>query len=88
MIEPEDKRPVQYLGGPIRQFIMRYPYWIAGALGMIYITASRPCTRYIPEPPPILGQVNPPTLTPVMGGEAPKHPLNGRVWIAAHVCVS
>ena len=87
MIEPEDRRPVRYLGGPVRQFLMRYPYWVAGALGVLYITLSRPCTRYIPEPPPVLGVVEIPTVAEWVGASSGAPTMDGDVWIVAQVCV-
>jgi len=72
--------------GPIRRFIMRYPWHIAIAVGLVAIPASRSCTRFEPPPPPIISSL--PSFTLVDAASAKPFGtsnLQGSVWVAGFV---
>lgn len=65
-----------------RQGWLRNPYVWAFLIGIVTITALRPVTRRIPDPPPVLGQVPAFTLTDQRGLPFGSADLEGTVWVA------
>lgn len=83
----DDARPVEYLGGPIRRLFMRYPWHVSGVIGVLLITGLRPCTRHVPEPPPIVAPMPAFDLLGPGGVTVTDKALHGDIWIAGFVCL-
>ena len=86
MPAPHDERPVDYIGGPLRRLFMRYPWRISGLVGVLLITGLRPCTRHIPEAPPIIAPMPNFALSGPTSATATPEDLRGEVWIAGFAC--
>jgi cytochrome oxidase Cu insertion factor (SCO1/SenC/PrrC family) len=87
MPAPDDVRPVEYLGGPVRRLFMRYPWHVGAFVGIALITGLRPCTRHVPEPPPVVAPMPAFELLGAGGATVTNDALEGHVWIAGFVCV-
>lgn len=75
--------------GPIRRFIMRYPWHIAIVIGLVAIPMSRSCTRFEPPPPAIVSSLPAFSLIAAADGEPfGTEQLQGKVWIAGFVFTS
>ena len=59
----------------------RNPYVVAAIVGMITVTLIRPCTRHIPDPPPVLGQLPAYSLTDQNGAAFGSEELDGHVYV-------
>ena len=72
--------------GPIRRFLMTYPWHIAIVVGLIAIPASRSCTRFEPPPPPVISSLPSFELRDAATRSAfgSTH-LKGSVWVAGFV---
>lgn len=66
--------------------LRRNPYLWAFLVGIVTLTALRPLLRHIPEPPPVVGEVPPFTLTDQDGRPFGKDELLGHVTIASLFC--
>ncbi len=49
--------PPEERGGWLYRKFIRYPWHFGAVVGIVTITAMRPCTRHVPDPPPVLSQV-------------------------------
>jgi protein SCO1/2 len=60
---------------------VRHPWWFATIFGLILIPAIRPCTRHVPEPPPIFGILPELVLTDSRGETFGTENLKQKVWV-------
>jgi len=65
-----------------RRSIWRTPYPWVFFIGILLLTLIRPMLRHEPEPPPVLGQVPPFSLTAASGEPFGSTDLAGRVYVA------
>ena len=87
MPSSDDARPVDYIGGPVRRLFMRYPWHVSAVVGVLLITGLRPCTRHVPDAPPVVGAMPGFTLQGAGGEARSLGDLAGHVWIAGFVAV-
>lgn len=66
----------------MKRFISRYPWLIATILGILFITAMRQRTRYVPDAPEVLYSLPTFQLVDQDGKQFSSSSLQGRVWIA------
>lgn len=69
-------------GGWLRRKFMQYPWHFATVFGLVIVTAMRPCTRHVPEPPPVLSQLPAFELVDQDGQPFTAESLRGKVWVA------
>ena len=62
----------------------RNPWGIAFVAGALTLTFLRPCTRYVPDPPPVEGEASEAVLAYADGGEV-SFPAGHEVWIVGYV---
>ena len=86
MPSPDDARPVEYIGGPLRRLFMRYPWHVSAVVGVLIITGLRPYTRHVPEAPPIIAPMPAFELSTATGEVIRTDDLLGSVWLAGFVC--
>ena len=63
--------------------LARNPFFWAFVVGCVVISSMRPLLRRIPDPPPVLRQVPPFTLTDVTGKPFGSDELRGHVYVAS-----
>lgn len=61
--------------------LWKNPYVVAALVGMLTVNLIRPCTRYIPDPPPVLGTLPAYTLIDQDGKEFGSEDLRGQVYV-------
>lgn len=69
-------------GGWLRRTFMRYPWHIATVVGLVTITVMRPCTRHVPDPPPVLAPLPAFALVDQDGQPFTAETMRGKVWVA------
>jgi protein SCO1/2 len=79
--EPEAP-PGMVEGGWLRRKFMRYPWHFGLVIGLVTITAMRPCTRHVPDPPPVMSQLPAFALVDQDGQPFTTSSLHGKVWVA------
>ena len=74
--------PPEERGGWLYRKFIRYPWHFGAVVGIVTITAMRPCTRHVPDPPAVMSQV--PAFALVDQDERPftSDALRGRVTVA------
>ena len=68
-------------GAAVKRPFWRNPYVIAAIAGMISVHLIRPCTRRIPDPPPVIGQLPAFSLTNQEGVAFGSRELKGKVYV-------
>ena len=63
--------------------LLRYPFLWAFLLGVIVLTAIRPCLRRVPVPPPVTGRFPEATLVDQDGRPFGRDTMRGAVWVVA-----
>jgi len=63
--------------------VLRNPYVLGLAIGIVTLTLIRPLLRHVPEPPPVLSELPAFTLTGVDGKPFGSDDLKGQVYIAS-----
>jgi hypothetical protein len=66
---------------------MRYPWHISTVVGLFVITGLRPCTRHVPDAPPIVAPMPDFALQSTTGAPVTPATLSPTIWIAGFVCV-
>lgn len=82
MTDPADTAPNMPEGGWLRRNFMRYPWHFATVVGLVTITAMRPCTRHVPEPPPVISSLPAFALVDQDGQPFTTETMRGQVWVA------
>ncbi len=87
MTGPRSSEAGETLAGESRRVpLRRNPFVWAFLLGIVTLTALRPLLRHVPEPPPVVGEVPPFTLTDQEGRRFGRDELLDRVTIANLFC--
>ncbi|HEY8375443.1 MAG TPA: SCO family protein [Nannocystis sp.] len=68
--------------GWLRRNFMRYPWHFATVIGLVTITAMRPCTRHVPDPPPVIAALPAFELVDQDGQPFSRETMRGKVWVA------
>jgi len=82
MTEGPPLPPPEERGGWLHRKFIRYPWHFGAVIGIVTITAMRPCTRHVPEPPPVLAQLPEFDLVDQDGQPFSRASLRGRVTVA------
>lgn len=80
--------PPEERGGWLYRKFIRYPWHFGAVIGVVTITAMRPCTRHVPEPPPVLAQVPAFELVDQDGQPFSLDSLRGHVTVAGFMFTS
>lgn len=72
-------------GGWLQRKFVRYPWHFGVGLLLLIITGTRPFTRHIPEPPPVLFQVPDFALQDQDGQPFSLASMRGKVWVAGFI---
>lgn len=80
--------PPEERGGWLYRKFIRYPWHFGAVAGIVIITAMRPCTRHVPEPPPVLSQVPAFELVDQDNQPFTSESLRGRVTVAGFMFTS
>lgn len=75
-------------GGWLRRKFMQYPWHFATVVGLVVVTAMRPCTRHVPDPPPVLSQLPAFALVDQDGQPFTPETMRGQVWVAGLIFTS
>lgn len=76
------RRPDAGRRGPIRRTLTEHPWAVAVVLGVLTIPAIRPCTRHVPDPPPVFGSLPAFELLDATGSRFGSDELADQVWVA------
>ncbi len=81
-------RPPELPVNPVRKFLLRYPWHIGAAFGVLFLTGIRPFLRHVPEPPPSMYTL--PAYQLVDQAKKPFTPemMHGKVWVASFAFTS
>lgn len=88
MTDPDPNRghdpplPGMVEGGWLRRKFMQYPWHFATVVGLVTITAMRPCTRHVPEPPPVVAPLPSFELVDQDGQPFTRETMHGKVYVA------
>lgn len=77
--------PPEERGGWLHRKFIRYPWHFAAVVGLVTITAMRPCTRHVPPAPPVLSQVPAFELVDQDGQAFSLASMRGKVWVAGFI---
>jgi protein SCO1 len=88
MSEQPPLPPPEERGGWLRRTFIRYPWHVGTVVGLVTITAMRPCTRHVPDPPPVLSQVPAFSLVDHDGQPFTSDTMRGTVWVAGFMFTS
>lgn len=75
-------------GGWLRRKFMRYPWHFATVVGLLTVTLMRPCTRHVPDPPPVITALPAFELVDQDGQPFSRESLRGKVWVAGLIFTS
>ena len=73
---------------PYLRFLKRRIWAISFVLGVVTLTLIRPCTRHVPEPPPVMFDLPAFTLTDERGQPFTRASMEGEVWVASFIFTS
>lgn len=88
MREPPPLPPPEERGGWLHRKFIRYPWHFGAVVGIVTITAMRPCTRHVPDPPPVMSQVPEFALVDHDGQPFSRDSMLGKVWVAGFMFTS
>lgn len=74
--------------GWLRRKFMQYPWHFGLAVGIVTITAMRPCTRHVPDPPPVLAPLPKFELLDQDGQPFTAETMRGKVYVAGLIFTS
>ena len=79
---PGDRPP----SNRVVEFVRRHPWATAAVVGVVTITAMRPFTRHIPDPPPVYGELPAVVIATAADEALDTGSLLGRTWVFGPLC--